>query len=470
MIKRLAEYYRCPDRYLHFAVDGVLSGENGFFRFEKDCLYGRRSDRALSSARPETLRDSTSDAFERDSVTYVPFDPDQVVDALRLEQYAAVDAGKYRLVRQAVRNTYYAFRPILPFKIRRQLQRVYLRKWREVAFPRWPVDTTVDNLFEHLLRLALAATKLERIPFIWFWPEGASGCMLLTHDVETTVGRDFCPTLMDIDDSFQMKASFQVVPEQRYEVTPEFLQSLTGRGFEVVVQDLNHDGNLHQSRREFLARVEKINSYGRAWGASGFRSAILYRKQEWFKELDFSYDMSVPNVAHLDPQRGGCCTVMPYFVGDIVEMPVTTTQDYSLFHILKDYSIDLWKQQISLIMEKHGLISLIIHPDYTMGKREQAILHELMVHLAKLRRDAGVWNPTAGEAAEWWRQRASMTLVDDGNNWRIEGEGSERAHIAYASLKAGQLVYTLNPSRPEEALRSVGFGVSSKALGPCFGN
>ncbi len=80
----------------------------------------------------------------------------------------------------------------------------------------------------------------------------------------------------------------------------------------------------------------------------------MYRDQEWFDALEFSYDMSVPNVAHLEPQRGGCCTVMPYFVGDILELPLTTIQDYSLFHILGDYSIDLWKEQIDLILRRTG--------------------------------------------------------------------------------------------------------------------
>ena len=60
---------------------------------------------------------------------------------------------------------------------------------------------------------------------------------------------------------------------------------------------------------------------------------------------DFAYDMSVPNVAHLDPQRGGCCTVMPYFIGKILEIPVTDVQDYTLFNILEDFSIELWKKQ-----------------------------------------------------------------------------------------------------------------------------
>ena len=88
-----------------------------------------------------------------------------------------------------------------------------------------------------------------------------------------------------------------------------------------------------------LQRARRINQYLRAFGAQGFRSGALYRNLNWYGALDISYDMSVPNVAHLEPQRGGCCTVMPYFIGDIVELPLTMTQDYSLFHIMEKYSM-----------------------------------------------------------------------------------------------------------------------------------
>ena len=108
-----------------------------------------------------------------------------------------------------------------------------------------------------------------------------------------------------------------------------FLSSIRGRGFEVVVHDLNHDGHLYKTRKQFLERAAKINAYGREYRAKGFRAGVLYRKQLWYDALDFEYDMSVPNVAHLDPQRGGCCTVMPYFLGNLLELPVTTTQDYT---------------------------------------------------------------------------------------------------------------------------------------------
>jgi len=33
---------------------------------------------------------------------------------------------------------------------------------------------------------------------------------------------------------------------------------------------------------------------GYEYGAKGYRSAVLYRKPEWYKDLDFSYDMSFP--------------------------------------------------------------------------------------------------------------------------------------------------------------------------------
>jgi len=214
------------------------------------------------------------------------------------------------------------------------------------------------------------------------------------------------------------------------------------RGFEVLVHDLNHDGHLFSEKAEFLRRAEKINSYGRRFGASGFRSAVLYRKQAWFDALDFSYDMSVPNVAHLDPQRGGCCTVMPYFVGKILELPVTTTQDYTLFNILNDYSIDLWKKQIELIMEKHGLISVIVHPDYVDGSRERKVHEALLAHLSDLREQKGIWITTPGEVDRWWRQRAEMKLVKDEQGWHVEGAGSERARVAFASEKDGRICYT----------------------------
>jgi len=372
----------------------------------------------------------------------LPFDLEEVVENLRLERYTE-NAQFGSSGKGIVAQMYYAVRPFLPVAIRRHLQRVYLSNWSKIAFPNWPVDHTVESIVRGSMQLLLRAQRLEEIPFIWFWPDGASSCASMTHDVETAAGRDYCEFLMDLNDSFGIPASFQIVPEDRYEVSQKYLDSIRRRGFEINVQDLNHDGRLYNDRSEFSRRAKKINAYGRRFGASGFRSAILYRRQEWYSDLDFSYDMSVPSSGHLEPQRGGCCTIMPYFVGKTLELPVTTTQDYSLFNYLRSFSVDLWKRQIELILEKNGLISFIVHPDYIMKDREGRVYRQLLTHLAWLRDRKGVWVAAPGEIDRWWRQRSKMELVSDGNAWRIEGAGSERARVAYASEKNGKLVFTI---------------------------
>jgi hypothetical protein len=107
--------------------------------------------------------------------------------------------------------------------------------------------------------------------------------------------------------------------------------------------------------------------------------------------LYVSDDVSIPYVAHLEAQRGGCCAVFPYFMGRILELPLTTTQDYSLFYILGDYSIELWKKQIHLIMEKQGLVSFIVHPDYIREHTALKICQDLLAHLSDWRDAGKVW-------------------------------------------------------------------------------
>jgi hypothetical protein len=246
---------------------------------------------------------------------------------------------------------------------------------------------------------------------------------------------------MDMDDAAGIKSAFQIIPEQRYEASGEELRRIRARGFEINVHDLNHDGHLFRDHESFRRRVAKINDYGEKFGASGFRAGALYRNQDWYESLKFSYDMSVPNVAHLDPQHGGCCTIFPYFVGEILELPVTAVQDYSLFHVLGTYSIDLWRTQIKEIMSHHGLVQVITHPDYVIEKRARQTYKELLAYLGNLRATDGIWITQPADVNTWWRQRAKMRLVWTHDRWSIIGEGSEHATLAYAELDEGSLVY-----------------------------
>ncbi|MGH9397462.1 MAG: hypothetical protein ACRD18_11510 [Terriglobia bacterium] len=441
----LADYYRCPSGSVLYPPGGQSAKPPGYFRLGHDTIcYGRLSSGATSKGPEGDLKDAHERVVMAADGIKLPFDPSEVIENLRRERYSAHFREEGRIFNDMARKAYYTLRPLLGVSARRHLQKVRLRGWQEISFPAWPVDTTVERIHQKLLALALRAQGMEKIPFIWFWPEGHSSCAIITHDIESSLGRDFCSRLMDLDESFEFYSAFQVVPENRYSVSKGFLNNIRRRGFEVNVHDLKHDGRLYADRAEFLRRAKRINDYAREYGAQGFRSGILYRNADWYDAFEFSYDMSLPNVAHLDPQRGGCCTVMPYFIGKLVELPLTCTQDYTLFHILGDYSIDLWKKQIDLIRENFGLISLIVHPDYVVAERALDSYRALLSYLSQLRAEGNVWTPLPREVATWWRERSKMELVYESGKWRVEGCGKERALVAYASLDGDEVTYSFD--------------------------
>lgn len=439
----LQERYRCPANFCNLELGGELWAGDGYFRFGPKVIAYGRSCTGSRKARPDAhLEDLARNVVAGNGVVRLPFDPSEIIDNLRLERY--LKAG--HVGPGVLRKLYYWLRPLTTQSMRKRVQQFHARGWEQRVFPQWPVDTTVENLSEELMLLLLAANGVERIPFVWFWPDGARGCLTMTHDVETEAGRDFCGQLMDLDDAAGIKASFQIVPEERYAVSPAFLESIRERGFEIGVQDLNHDGRLFDDRGEFLRRAKIINRYGHEYGARGFRAGVLYRKPEWYDALEFLFDMSIPNVAHLDPQRGGCCTVMPYFIGDVIELPVTTIQDYTLFHLLDDHSIDLWKAQLQIILAKNGLASFIVHPDYVTEAEPRRVYQELLRYLQEFRSQEDIWTALPSKIECWWRARSKMSVVRDGESFRIEGEGAERAVLAFAKNVNGKLTYEVADS------------------------
>ena len=447
MIHPLIEYFRCPDHLAVIGTDGPLPEGEGYFRFGDALCYGRQAVGPPSPCPDGSLVEVAGAVSSADGEVRLPFDLSEALDNLRHERYPeAQRAIRHIASFNLTHATYYFFRPILPVGVRKHLQRLHWSGWRDIPFPRWPVDTTVETLMRQAVALVLQRGGAPEFPFIWFWPDGAPGCVMMTHDVEGTSGAQFCGQLMDLDAQFGIRSSFQVVPDAPWSSrvsTKQLVDTLKRRGFEVNVHDLTHDGHLFRNRDRFLRHAALINARGRAFGSRGFRSGAMYRRQDWLSALDISYDMSVPNVAHLEPQGGGCCTVMPFFMGHVLELPLTAAQDYTVFHVLGDYSTKLWQEQIERVLEQHGLISFIAHPDYLIDPRAREVYTELLRLLVELRTERHVWTALPSEIDQWWRERRAMRLVPDGTSWRIEGAGSERARVAYARLREGRVVYEL---------------------------
>jgi hypothetical protein len=321
--------------------------------------------------------------------------------------------GAYR---PSLRNrAYYLVKPYLPRKVRTALRRVQAERARSRAASSWPIDHSAGHP-----------------PIGWpGWPEGKRFAVIMTHDVEGARGVERVPDLADLERQCGFRSSFNFIPEGEYRVSPDLRATLERDGFEVGVHDLHHDGKLYQSDREFPEKAQRINKYLKEWGASGFRSGFMLRNLDWIQDLDILYDASTFDTDPFEPQPVGAGTIFPFFVEGTqgrrgyVELPYTLVQDSTLFLLLCERSIDIWKSKVDWIVERGGMVLLNLHPDYlTFGDGQPdagtfAARHyaELLTYIGN--RYAGqYWAPLPRDLAQWyaaWHQSSSR------NGRRLKG-------------------------------------------------
>jgi len=125
-------------------------------------------------------------------------------------------------------------------------------------------------------------------------------------------------------------------------------------------------------------------------------------------------------------QPGGCCTWLPYFNEDLVELPITLAQDYTLFTILRHEDERLWIEKAHFLREHGGMALLITHPDYMLERRPRAAYARF---LDAFREDRTVWQALPREVSAWWRRRAASHLERSGQGWKIVGPAAEDGRI-----------------------------------------
>ena len=261
---------------------------------------------------------------------------------------------------------YYRVKPFIPQFLRTAVRRKVARSLRRRVADVWPIMPGSD-----------------RPPENWpGWPDGKKFAVVLTHDVEGGAGVRNCLELMRLEMKLGFRSSFNFIPEGDYKVLPELRNELTGHGFEVGIHDLNHDGRLFASRREFSRKATRINGYLHEWKAAGFRSGFMLHKLDWLHELEIQYDTSTFDTDPFEPQPEGRQTIFPFWVSQrgnslnsqpstlnrpcngYVELPYTLPQDSTLFLLLREETIDIWIQKLDWIAARGGMVLLDTHPDY----------------------------------------------------------------------------------------------------------
>ena len=331
-------------------------------------------------------------------------------------------------------DVYYALKPLMPRRLQLALRRAYAPRQAKREFPAWPFEPSLVEYRDAELLAQRREAGVERLPIVNFWPEGKRYCALLTHDVEGPAGVANVMRVIELEQRYGFASCWNFVAEW-YDIPDGLFDEVRARGCEIGLHGILHDGKLFSSRASFEANLPKIRDYSERWGTVGFRSPATHRNADWMHELPVEYDSSFPDTDPFEPQPGGCCSIMPFFFGDVVELPLTMMQDHTMFEILREPGIDRWTEKADWIMRHHGLITLNVHPDYVVEQRYLDRYEAFLSYLAE-RRDAG-WHALPRDAARWWRQRVGLAVAADGT---IAGVADQPASVAFVHEHEGRAV------------------------------
>lgn len=323
--------------------------------------------------------------------------------------------------RRRTLNAYYLLKPLVPRRIHLAARRAFARTVRP-TFPRWPIEPILVEHQHALWRRELAARAGGPLPIVNLWPDAHRFALTVTHDVESPKGVANIEAVLEVERRHGIVSSWNFVAEW-YPIPDGTFERVRAAGGEVGLHGVRHDGLLFRDRASFDDRLPRIHRHLAEWGAVGFRSPATHRNADWMPELGCLYDSSFPDTDPYEPQPGGCCSIFPYFLGDLVELPITMVQDHTMWEILRRRDMTLWREKGDWIAANHGLVNVIVHPDYVLSADRLDLYSQLLAYLRGLADGQGGWHALPRDVAAWWKARARMSAGPE----RITGDGEHAA-------------------------------------------
>jgi len=294
---------------------------------------------------------------------------------------------------------YYLAKPFLPWHLRIFLRKQRAQLRRKAYSATWPIDPA-------------AGARPANWPG---WPEGKKFAFVLTHDVEGTKGFQRIPQLVELTRKYGFRASFNFVPKGEYDVDHQMLTLLAEAGFEAGVHGLEHDGKLYRSKAKFPVKAAQIGETLQRWGACGFRSPLMQHKLAWIHKLGCEYDASTFDVDPFEPQPDGMSTIFPFWVpgeanSGFVELPYSLVQDFTLFKVLGEKNIDIWKKKLDWVAEQGGMALINTHPDYMCFNGDEikdeypVAFYEEFLQYARDKYGDTCWHALPREVSRYYRE------------------------------------------------------------------
>jgi peptidoglycan/xylan/chitin deacetylase (PgdA/CDA1 family) len=287
---------------------------------------------------------------------------------------------------------------ILYYGIARPLMPLFVRHWLQNRYVRG-VKCRPAFIWADLVELLKSDQKVWERFTKSLYPEGCGTSTILTHDVETQKGYDFIPKIIELEQAYGFRSSWNLVPF-KYKLHPDIVELITESGNEIGIHGYNHDGTLYYSKARFLQRAVYINQALKKYGAVGFRSPQVHRNLSWLQHLDILYDASCFDYDPYQPFPGGTGSIWPFMAGKLVELPYTLPQDHVLFYMLNKRNIDIWKRKVDWLVKNRGMILSITHPDYLVERNHLDLYKELLAYLKEIKNS---WHCLPREMAKWYK-------------------------------------------------------------------
>ena len=323
-------------------------------------------------------------------------------------------------------------KPLLPRRLQIAMRRLYAKRQARTEFPAGRSSRSSSTAGVPSCARRWTRARGEPMPVIANWPEGRRFAAILTHDVEGPAGIANMPRVLEIERRHGFVSSGTSSPRATRSRTACFDHSAP-RAARSGCTAIKHDCKLFASRARFEAELPEIHRYLAEWDAVGFRSPATHRNADWMPELGALYDSSFPDTDPFEPQAGGCCSILPYFLGrpgraaDHAGPGPHAVGDPAPGH---DRPLDA-QERLDHRQRRAD------QPDHAprLPRHAGTAPHVRGIPRVPGRPTEG-WHTLPREVAAWWHTRSGLRCIEDGGGAHIEGEGAERATIAWARPSA----------------------------------
>ena len=308
------------------------------------------------------------------------------IESYRYVDHAALE--KYLCLSRPIQSRLPFHYHLVPGSLRVALIRLLLRLKRQTLN-----RACVSDFFKRGL-----ANSVHRVT----WPEGKSYCVLFTHDVDTQGGFNNICKFSQLESRYGIYSSWHIL-FRHYRLDSARLSELKDQGHEIASHGYNHDTKLSfLEDSQIRKRLEFCRKRSRGYGCWGFRSPALAINHKLLNMLSeyFIYDTSIPDVE----LSGGCGSLFPFFIGNLLEIPLTVPMDATLISL--GFSpreiLGIWREKINFIKSMGAVAVVTTHIDtHFSGNRMMMETYESLI--SKLSADKDAWIIRPIDLVNFWK-------------------------------------------------------------------